>query len=40
MDGAAHGGEHVGDSEGGEGGLALCDIDVRDVEVWEDFRQF
>jgi hypothetical protein len=40
VDGAAHGGEDVGDAQRGEGGVALCDVDVRDVEVWEDLRQF
>ena len=40
VDGAAHSGENVGDAQRGEGGLALCDVDVRDVEVGEDLRQF
>lgn len=39
VDAAAHGGEDVGDAQGGERGVALCDIDVRDVEVGEDFGQ-
>ena len=28
VDGATHGGEDVGDAQGGEGGVALGDIDV------------
>jgi len=40
VDGATHGGENVGDAQRGEGGVALCDIDVGDVEVWEDLREF
>lgn len=39
MDGAAHGRENVGDAQRGEGGVALCNVDVRDVEVGEDLRQ-
>ena len=39
MDGATHSGENVGDTQRGEGGVALCDIDVRDIEVGEDLRQ-
>ena len=39
MDGATHGGEDVGDAQRGEGGVALCDVDVRDVEVGEDLCQ-
>jgi len=39
VDGAAHGGEDVGDAERGECGVAFCDIDVGDVEVWEDLGQ-
>ena len=40
VDGATHCGEDVGDAQRGEGGVALCDIDVRDIEVGEDLRQF
>lgn len=39
MDSATHGGEDVGDAQGGKGGMTLCDIDIRDVEVGEDLRQ-
>ena len=40
VDSAAHGREDVGDAQRGEGSGTLCDIDVRDVEVWEDLGQF